>query len=220
MITHTHYLNVIVILATSYPVVIPQILLPFSKQYDQKGINNRYIVGCALSCFFLLSMVYVIIPINPIINWTNNIVWFMIPLILAPMMIAMEYIINAVILKISNVKITGISVNNNWKNMSISAILATLFIAVFEELIFRSLWSEILIVNLGFSIFVYVILNSLFYGINHLYFGIITFIQKMITGIVFSGLYILSGGQIIVPIITHVLQNIIVLLIGRGNKKC
>jgi len=91
-------------------------------------------------------------------------------------------------------------------------------IAVGEEIIYRQVWFTILTGSFHFPVIVIILITSLFYGLNHFHMGINTVLAKFISGCVYGGLYVLSGYSILVPIITHVLQNLILMLMTRGKN--
>ena len=88
-------------------------------------------------------------------------------------------------------------------------------IAVTEKLIFRLVWINILTMIFGFSIIAGVLFSVIIYALNHMYYGINTVVQKLISGTVYFLLFVMSGGMILAPILCHMTQNIIVVGIGE-----
>lgn len=88
-----------------------------------------------------------------------------------------------------------------------------IFAAALEEILFR----QIIILEL-YGLFdmllVGVILSCLLYAVNHIYFSVFSVAQKIVSGFIFSILFIFSGYNILVPIITHCVQNLVLYLFG------
>ncbi|GKX32009.1 CAAX amino protease [Vallitalea longa] len=215
---HIHYHSILVLLATVYPVSFPQIILSFRGRYNHKNQNMIYLEYCVIMSSIILILSCVLVPISNNIIISSDIMWYIISIVAAPILIIIEFIIGTIILRLSGKMVKGISVNANWKKISIVGCISTILLAIIEELIYRQLWSVAMLDNLHWNIYLYIILSSVIYGFNHLYYGFATFIQKTISGILLAVIFLLSGRSIIIPIIIHVLQNLIILLMGRYKK--
>lgn len=215
---HIHYHSILVLLATIYPVSIPQIVLSIRGSYNHKNQNVIYLGCCVIVSSLILILSSVLVPMNMSFFITPDIVWYIISIVAAPVLIIMEFTIGAVILRMSGKKVKGISVNGNWKEINVVGCISTILLAIIEELIYRQLWSVIMLDILQWNVFLYIILSSVIYGFNHLYYGFTTFLQKTISGVLLTVIFLQSGRCIIIPIIIHLLQNSIVLLIGRYKK--
>lgn len=90
------------------------------------------------------------------------------------------------------------------------AMASVCLVAVAEELVFRRLGIELL-AGLDRPLWTVVALTSIVYGLNHLYFGWPTVAQKTLTGAAYAGLYIAGGHSLLVPVIAHVVHNLVVL---------
>jgi membrane protease YdiL (CAAX protease family) len=86
-------------------------------------------------------------------------------------------------------------------------------IAVAEEVVFRGVGQHLLERVLLWPAVPAIALTAAVYGLNHLYFGNLTVLQKVSTGVLYGALYDLSGRAVLVPVIAHVLQNLVVLLV-------
>ncbi len=210
--------SLLVLLATVYPVSIPQIALNFTRGYPRKNQQVSYLMNCVIvsSVLFLLS--WLLIPMRGKIVITPEIIWYLIAIVSAPALIAIELAVGGIMLRLSKIKVKGISINANWSRISAVGCILTVLLAIIEELIYRQLWSTVIIDNLNWGTGVFVFISSVVYGLNHLYYGFTTFLQKTISGIIFAVLFLLSGGCILVPLIAHSLQNIIILIMGRCKK--
>ncbi len=213
MSTPILYHNLLVLLATVYPVSLPQIATNFIPRQAAKHSNTIYLASSVFVCTLLLTVSSVLVPLGAI-NLSIDLPWLLIALALAPLLIGMELVVGAVVMKLSGLGIKGWGVNANWVKVSGVAFAFTLALAVLEELLFRQLWSVILVTNIGLPFWGFVLISSVAYGFNHLYYGLTTFLQKVATGVILAMLFWYSGG-IIMPIIAHTLQNAIILIWGR-----
>ncbi|WP_198527700.1 CPBP family intramembrane glutamic endopeptidase [Ruminiclostridium josui] len=148
----------------------------------------------------------------------SEFIWYIMAIISAPVLIAIELAVGGIMLRLLKIKVKGISINANWSRISVFGCILTVLLAIIEELIYRQLWSTVIIDNLNWGIGAFVFISSVVYGLNHLYYGFTTFLQKTISGIIFAVIFLLSGGCILVPLIAHSLQNIIILIMGRCKK--
>ncbi len=212
---HIHYHSILVLLATVYPVSVPQIMLSFFKRYNSKSQNVIYLMNCVIISALLLLFSFILMPVSHNIVTASKTTWYIIGIATAPLLIAVEFIVGGVMLKASKIKIKGISVNSNWTKISGIGAFLTILYAITEEFIFRHLWSVVILDNLGWDIIVFIILSSVVYGFNHLYYGFTTFLQKTVSGIFLAVIFLLSGRNIIISITAHSLQNIIILIMGR-----
>lgn len=80
--------------------------------------------------------------------------------------------------------------------------------AFLEEMVFRQMMIGGIFSSLSIGLLPSVILSGFFYSMNHVYFGRFAVIQKFSSGIVFALIYVLGGGSIILPAISHVMQNL------------
>ncbi|WP_424632616.1 type II CAAX prenyl endopeptidase Rce1 family protein [Borreliella lusitaniae] len=94
-------------------------------------------------------------------------------------------------------------------NYNISYFIAIIFIAIAEEYIFRLLIFDFFLEKLQCNLLVVILLSSLAYGFNHIYFGFAIFISKFLIGIIyFLAFFVFKDFYCLVLI--HVFSNIIV----------
>ncbi|MGI6363123.1 MAG: type II CAAX prenyl endopeptidase Rce1 family protein [Bacillota bacterium] len=210
------YHNLLVLLATVYPVSLPQIAANFIPPQAARHSNIIYLAGSVLVCGSLLAVSSFLVPLG--VNLALDATWLLLALAIAPLLLGLEFLVGAVILKLSGVGIGGWGVNPNWVKVSWVGFLLALALAILEELLFRQLWGVILITNLGLPAWGYIAISAVAYGFNHLYYGLSTFLQKVSTGLFLALVYWLSGGLILIPIAAHVLQNAIILIWGRSRQ--
>lgn len=89
------------------------------------------------------------------------------------------------------------------------SILSIVLAAAAEELVFRQIIIGGICTELGWGLLAGVIVSSTLYGMNHVYFGPFSVIQKCSSGLVYSMLFVAGGQRILLPILCHILQNII-----------
>ncbi|WP_024833888.1 CPBP family intramembrane glutamic endopeptidase [Ruminiclostridium josui] len=210
--------SLLVLLATVYPVSIPQIALNFTRGYPRKNQQILYLMNCVIVSSALLLLSLILIPMHGKIVIMSEFIWYIMAIISAPVLIAIELAVGGIMLRLLKIKVKGISINANWSRISVFGCILTVLLAIIEELIYRQLWSTVIIDNLNWGIGAFVFISSVVYGLNHLYYGFTTFLQKTISGIIFAVIFLLSGGCILVPLIAHSLQNIIILIMGRCKK--
>jgi len=92
-------------------------------------------------------------------------------------------------------------------------LLAVVVTGVAEEVIFRGVGVHLLETVLHWPALAAIAVTAVVYGGNHLWFGGLTVLQKTGTGLLFGALYDLSGHSLAVPLLAHVLQNLVVLLV-------
>jgi membrane protease YdiL (CAAX protease family) len=113
-------------------------------------------------------------------------------------------------------RIAGFGLHERAQRATVIGVSALVVVAVAEELIFRGLWLPLLRGQLGCVTALAVALAAVVYGLNHLYFGWLTVVQKAVTGAVLGAAYLACGGSVLVPAVAHVVQNLVVMLvIGR-----
>lgn len=219
MSTRILCLNVLALISTVYPVSLPQIALTATKRTPAaKSGGDIYLALCAGVCLLLLLLCAPIVPWWDGLRLAVKPLWFLAAAAAGLAFIGIEYLAGAALLRASGVKARGISINAGWKKASAAGFILTLIAAVFEELIFRQLWGVVILTELGMSPVWFIVLSSIAYGVNHLYYGFHTFIQKTLTGALLSLLFLAGGRAVIIPITAHLVQNAAVLLMGRRLK--
>ncbi|MDD5986744.1 MAG: type II CAAX endopeptidase family protein [Eubacteriales bacterium] len=95
------------------------------------------------------------------------------------------------------------------EHLSVLSVISILAAASAEELIFRGVIQGSIFPALGFPAWLGLLLSAFFYAMNHVYFGRFTVLQKMVSGLVFSALFLTGGGWILPSILCHAAQNLI-----------
>ncbi len=120
-------------------------------------------------------------------------------------------------------RVARVALHERWAGVSSVALVAVTVTAVAEEVVFRGVGLHLLRTELGWPAVPAVGLTALVYGLNHLYYGGLTVLQKIVTGVLLGVLYELCGQAVVVPLLAHVTQNLVVLLVlpriaGRRNR--
>lgn len=104
-------------------------------------------------------------------------------------------------------------------SLRLADILSILLAAAAEEMIFRQVVIGAICTGLGWNLWAGVAAGSLIYGMNHVYFGRFSVIQKFSSGLVYSVLFVASGSCIWPSILCHALQNILLYCWSVGKIK-
>jgi hypothetical protein len=109
----------------------------------------------------------------------------------------------------------GIALPGLWRRrFSTTDHLLTGMIMVGEEFLYRGIWFSVLL-SLGLPTLAAVGISSLAYGLNHLAFGSTSVISKTVTGLLYCTLYFAGGQSLWLPIVSHVLQNILLFYLTK-----
>ncbi|SES77477.1 CPBP family glutamic-type intramembrane protease [[Clostridium] polysaccharolyticum] len=218
MSIHILCLNVLLLTATCYPTAIPQIMLPYLARYAGKRGNAIYLCMCNILYVILCVISLMVLPKRLPVLLPASALWYLAAVITGAVVIYLEYLIGKGIMMLQGKKVKGFAVNSSWQNASAFVTGSTIVLAVLEEWNFRLVWNETLVEQIGLPVCIFVLLSGVFYAMNHLYFGIETFLQKLITGFILALLYVFSGEVILIPVLAHVLQNVLIIIMGRSRK--
>jgi len=70
-------------------------------------------------------------------------------------------------------------------------------------------------VNFNISQTTILLVCPIVFAINHISFGVFAIPQKIVSGLIFTLIYILAGYSILIPTIAHVTQNLLLLFASR-----
>ncbi|MGC4020285.1 MAG: CPBP family intramembrane metalloprotease [Muricomes sp.] len=94
-------------------------------------------------------------------------------------------------------------------------VILIILAAGFEEMLFRQILIRELYLGLNdYGLYIGIVMSSLLYAINHIYFSTFAVMQKLVSGLVFSMLFVFSGFNLGIPIIAHCVQNVTLYLFG------
>lgn len=213
---HIHYLSAfLVLLAVSFPTSLVGIFYKLNLGYINCILPN------SLSYLLFVIMVFFTGYIGDI-NYNVNIYFIILAFIMSFVCIAAE-IFEAMLIHFFKYKfwLKNIEVHEIIEKKNILFDIIIIFIgALCEEIIFRQVFFNIVYNVFNINIYIVIILSAFIYSINHIYFGANAVFQKFIVGIIYSLLFVYSSFSIIVPVITHFLQNFILYILSfKRNKR-
>lgn len=208
----TQCLNLLILLVTFNPIVLAQLFLNNEKSYNESLKKSLKIL--AIIYIIILMGIFVISQEKFYINIDNNYYWYIIAVIFVPLTIILEIIVGYIVLGISNKIVPKFKISLAFTKTNINVIILSVFIGIFEEVVYRQLWFNILFKDFKLHIVVVFIITSVVYALNHIFLGKQVFFQKILAGVVYGGLFYFSGFNILIPIIAHCLENTVILLKG------
>lgn len=205
MSTHILCLNILIILFTISPISIVQLII------SSIGGNRQAMSSKTVN--YIIAIIYIVIVSSILIldiklfkfDLPNEYWWYIIAIIMPFVVILIEYVLVKIILKCRGddrkISITNLGADNILSKLSV------ILIGVLEEVVYRQIWFAILLKAFGFNIVIVILLSAVVYASNHIAIGKYVFYQKIISGCIYCLLYVLSGS-VIIPMITHGIQNL------------
>lgn len=222
MSIRTHCLNVLCLLLLVYPVAVPSIvsnmIFNFIKHDPQKQKDSFWLFSILN---FLLIILLIILQTGydfSLHTVTNNsmVKPIILGVLLAPFILFIEFIVGAFIVKLQKKRINAFTVDEKVGKEKPVILLSILLISVLEEVLFRGFCYIVTIEYMSWSIEAFLLFSAGVYAINHIHEGISTTIQKFITGILLGIAFVLTGCNIIVPIVAHIAENVIVIIWSKA----
>lgn len=214
MSTHTLYLDGAIVASVAYPAGVG-----YSLYTSLWGAPRQISVGLlgmlALPFMLVVPAVYALRP-DLIVLTGPPMPWLASAVLLAPLAVACESAVQSIFVWHTTGRFPrAITVQSFWKPRlgGFGHILLAL-IAVGEELFYRAIWIGLLL-SLGVDTPVALLVSSAAYGFNHLSFGVSAVAAKTLTGVLYGAIYLAGDRSIVLPIVAHVLQNVLVLEIAR-----
>lgn len=208
----TQCLNLLILLVTFNPIVLAQLFLNNEKSYNESLKKSLKIL--AIIYIIILIGIFVISQEKFYINIDNNYYWYIIAVIFVPLTIILEIIVGYIVIGVSDKTLPKFKISLAFTKTNINVIILSVFIGIFEEVVYRQLWFNILFKDFKLHIVGVFIITSFVYALNHIFLGKQVFFQKILAGVVYGGLFYFSGFNILIPIIAHCLENIVILLKG------
>lgn len=207
-------LNIFILFITVNPVSIVELVkmslttrrIPFSR--------DGYMILLATVYILLFGAVALIHPSLYQFHLPANNIWYVVGIVMGPVIILIEMIVVALMLLLAGKGMPKFKLTKVGDDRLVAG-LSAVTVGILEENIYRQIWITIICVAFGAPLYIGILISSIFYALNHVTLGPYVFIQKLISGILFSILYVASGFAIIVPMLAHVIQNIIV--VARGE---
>lgn len=213
---HILCLNILVILFTLSPASLVGTIFNFPGMEKFKNNKNNFFKAFMYLLIFQVICIFIMNSKLFEIDFPKDNMFYIIALIFIPIAILIEIIIGCIVVKLKGNKISKISFFKSNK-LDKSIIINTVVIAFIEELLFRQIWINILHGYFEINIYIVILVSSLAYAINHISMGFNVIVQKFVTGVLYAILYLLSGS-IIIPIITHCIQNYVVMKVGADDE--
>jgi len=202
----------LILLVTFNPIVLAQLFLNNEKSYNESLKKSLKIL--AIIYIIILIGIFVISQEKFYINIDNNYYWYIIAVIFVPLTIILEIIVGYIVIGVSDKTLPKLKISLAFTKTNINVIILSVFIGIFEEVVYRQLWFNILFKDFKLYIVVVFIITSVVYALNHIFLGKQVFFQKILAGVVYGGLFYFSGFNILIPIIAHCLENTVILLKG------
>ncbi|GAA0732301.1 CPBP family intramembrane glutamic endopeptidase [Clostridium oceanicum] len=210
---HIQCLNAIILFFSLNPIILAQTAL-YRKPKDKYTFID-FLKILSIIYIFICICIWIIMPYNFKFNLPREGYWYWISGGAVFVSFFIEVIISYITLWIKGKTIKGLKVSFCFQKSSFKAISITIAIAIFEEFIYRQVWFNILLKDFRLNIILVLIITSFVYSLNHMYLGKIVVFQKFSSGLIYGCLFYFSSGSIIIPIITHCIQNVIILMKGR-----
>lgn len=184
------------------------ILFPCAPMYlKQKSVSE---FGKAFFSSFIFVSIYLVFTIDniwKILNFDISIFHFLLMSIICSFIsLGFEFLIAKI--KYKQIKVMNLSSNN-----LLIYFLVLVFIPIIEEIIFVG-YLYLICEKLEINSLFFILLSGISFGINHIIYSKINIITKTIWGIFFALSYILTGN-LYISILSHILNNLILLFIGR-----
>ncbi|ACA44328.1 CPBP family intramembrane metalloprotease [Clostridium botulinum] len=208
----TQCLDLLILLVTFDPIVLAQLFLTKENSYNES--LERSFKALAIIYAIILVGIFIISKEKFYINIDSNYHLYIMAIIFVPITICWEIIAGYIMLGVSNKAIPKFKISLVFTKTNINVIILSVFIGICEEFAYRQLWFNILFKDFKMNIAIVLIITSFVYALNHIFLGKQVFFQKMVAGLIYGALFYFSGFNIIVPIITHCLENIVILLKG------
>lgn len=135
-------------------------------------------------------------------------VWYPVAVVVGLALPLLELGIGVLAARARRLPVAGFAVHG-----SVVGLAAALVTAAGEEVAYRGVGLHLLETVLGWPALLAIGATAAAYGLGHLWFGWLTVAQKVATGLALGALFDLSGHAMVVPLLAHVVQNLVVLLV-------
>lgn len=223
MTYHIPYLDkVLLICSILFPTGIGGLLaLPFRWKSNKSILYS--LIGM-VAAYMIVTVLTLIVKPEAIITFKSTYFYFY---LLAPfvgvLVICCEYYIGVLLLYFRTGKLIKKfnihSSYSSYKKVNFSDILMILVFVIGEELILRQTFALIFLQDFHWGVGTTIFLCALIYAINHITFGLSVVMQKMMSGLIYSTLYYISGLAITIPIIAHAIQNLSLLAFSQKGER-
>jgi len=204
-------LSLLIILFTFNPTILSQCFLNAKKG----GIElEKLLKGLLITYIFIVLTVFILMPTSLKPRLICGDLWYLLGIATIPIVFLGEISVVALCLKAKGIDIEGVKILSAWKKCDSKSIICTALIGAFEELVYRLIWFYILANVFNINTIIILIITSIVYALNHILMSKEIFLSKIWSGLIYGLIYYLSGYCIVVPIITHCIGNVLILIKG------
>lgn len=167
----------------------------------------------------IISAAILVRPELGFFHWPK-VVFYLLALLAAPVGLALEYLLQGLFIYLRTGKrARGLTLHASLgTKLPLSYVLNLTLIPIGQELVYRQIWFVLLAQAFHFPPAAVILISALSFGLDHLFWGLGTVALKSLTGALYGCLYFFSGSAIIVPILAHILQNWLLLLLARRKN--
>jgi uncharacterized protein len=205
----TLYLDCLILASAIYPSGFSLSLFTL-RQRRPGEISTAFLAVLVFTYLAVVSMVWIVRP-EMLAFRSAAAPLFGLAVLVAPVALLVEYGIHALAAyRISGHFSRRITVQRFWHRRlsAIDHILLGL-VVIGEEIFYRVIWLGAFQYSFGLPMLVALGVSSVVYGLNHLAFGGTAVISKTVSGLLYGSLYLLGGHSVLLPIVSHGLQNLI-----------
>lgn len=217
MSSRTHYLSVLVLLCAAFPAQLFRVGLAMAAADRRPAASWLRALGRQLwlpGAFALVTaLVWYVAPATGVLRAPAAWWWCAVAVAAGLAAPALEVATGSAAALAQRRRVGRVRLHERGAGGSAAAVAGAVVVAAAEEVIFRGVGLHLLVHGLGWPAVAAVGLTAVVYGLNHLYFGWLTVLQKTVTGVLFGGLFVAAGYSLLVPLVAHAVQNILVLTV-------
>lgn len=223
MTGHTLFLSVFVLICTAFPSQLFRLTMAgalgggaasgVARAGVRRWVAHAVELVPAVSLSVVAALAWAVAPTTGVGAVPGGWWWLSVAVAVGALAPGAEIALGVLAAKAQRARVSRIALHRRTSAASAVAVVGAALVAVAEEVLFRGIGQHLLDVVLGWPAVLAIGLAAVLYGFNHLYFGWLTVGQKVLTGAVFGSLYVLAGQSVLVPVVAHVVQNVVVLVI-------
>jgi uncharacterized protein len=206
MSTHTPFLSALVLLSAAFPVQ----LFRMATMATRKAVSPLVLPGVVV---LVAVLAWFAAPATAMTRLPARAWWCVVAVGLGVCAPLIEFGVGWALALARGQRVGRFALHDRSSVASTTVIVSMVAVAVGEEVVFRGLGLTLLQRYLGWVTLAAIAVTAAVYGLNHLYFGWLTVAQKTVTGLLLGILFNVAGCSVLVPILAHVTQNLMVLLV-------
>ncbi|MFD3156231.1 CPBP family intramembrane glutamic endopeptidase [Haloimpatiens sp. FM7330] len=203
-------LDFMILFFTMNPTIIAQVIINGKNEINM----DKMLKVLICTYVFVLCVTFLVVPKSFHLNMPKLYYWYLLAIVAVPIVIFLEICLGYLLAFLQSKCIKKIKLISLWRKNNIKIIILTALIGILEEIVYRQVWFYILLKDFKFSLISVLIITSVVYAFNHVLLGKEILFQKILSGLIYGCLFYFSGLSVVVPIITHSVQNIVILLKG------